>query len=99
MATIRAAWKRTIRVREYESETLELMVEKNVLDADDASHVAAAAQLDRDLALAGDALVAERLEVRMTTPEPKAGAPRARAGSPSLPMRSPAQPLAPDPLV
>lgn len=67
MATIRAAWKRTVRVKEYESETLELMVERDLSDTvlSQGEVIAVAVTLDRDLALAGDALVAERLQARV----------------------------------
>jgi hypothetical protein len=98
MATIRASWKRTVQVKPYESETLELAVEQDVditvggnsLDTAD-TLVKATAQLDRMLAGAGDALVLERLNLRVTeatseTTEPEPG-PKPRA-----PRRAPTEP-------
>ena len=68
MAMIKAGWKRTVRVKEYESETLELAVEKNIGDDfRDVDLVAHAKMLDKLLAEAGDALVVERLEARLAT--------------------------------
>jgi len=64
MAVIRATWKRTVRVREYESETLELTVERGWDEVNDGDAVKAAVDLDRELAREGDALVAERLSER-----------------------------------
>lgn len=71
MAMIRAAWKRTVRVREYESETLELAVERDWSETGTLDAVQAAVDLDRELALAGDALVAERLADRARSPSSK----------------------------
>lgn len=71
MATIRAAWKRVVQVKQYESETLELGVEQNYPEGDEengldvaARLVRASAELDRMLAKAGDALILERLQAR-----------------------------------
>lgn len=73
MATIRAGWKRVVQIRPYESETLELSVEKEV-NAPGMDLVAEAAAMDAILAKAGDALVLERLMERKscaTAPEPR----------------------------
>jgi len=62
MATIRASFKRVIRLREYESETIELSVERNhdeINDGDAVKH--GVANLYRQLAEQGDEIVAERL--------------------------------------
>lgn len=64
MATIKATWKRTVRVREYESETLELSVERNWDEVNDGDAVMASCALNRQLAREGDALVLERLSDR-----------------------------------
>lgn len=66
MAMIKAGWKRTVRVKEYESETLDLAVEENS-DLSGIDLIAKTVELDRLLALAGDALVVERLEARLAT--------------------------------
>jgi hypothetical protein len=61
MATIRASWKRVIRVAAYENETLELGVEMDA-DALAKNHpTEQVANLFRELVEQGDALVAERL--------------------------------------
>jgi hypothetical protein len=65
MATIRASWKRTVQVKQYESETLELAVEQEI-DVKGPETVECVANLDRTLAAAGDALVLERLNLRVT---------------------------------
>ncbi len=64
MATIRAAWKRTVRVKEYESETLEIALEENALDAPYGDPEVGVAALSRALAKIVDELVAERLASR-----------------------------------
>lgn len=71
MATIRAAWKRTVQIKPYENETLELAVEQtDILSTVTATRLTEAAQdLNRMLAAAGDALILERLQQR--TPEPE----------------------------
>jgi hypothetical protein len=67
MAMIKATWKRTVRIREYEGETLELSVERGWDELNDGDAVNAAVDLDRELARAGDSLVAERLSERLTS--------------------------------
>lgn len=68
MATIKAMWRRTVRLKEYESETLELEVERGWDEVNDGDAVRAAVELNRELAEVGDALITERLEERMKPP-------------------------------
>lgn len=93
MATISATWKRSVRVREYETETLELHVEKNV-DMPGVNLIEEVAALDGMLAAAGDALVVERMEARAATSAPQARRPAPRPSA--LPDGGP---MAPDPFV
>jgi len=95
MALIKAVWKRTVRLREYEGETLELSVERNWDEVNDGDAVKAAVELDRELARAGDALVAERLSERLV---PHASQDKPAARSPR-PGGFGSQPEAPDPFV
>jgi hypothetical protein len=98
VAIISATWKRTVRVKEYESETLELSVERNLDDAalSQEEVIAAAVALDRDLASAGDALVTDRLEARGQN----TSGPRNEVRSPAqLLAQKPQAPDDPDPLV
>lgn len=96
MATIRASWKRTVQVKPYESETLELSVEQNVDgdgprdDADAKVLVRLAQDLDRTLAAAGDALILERLNIRVVEATPGVEAPE--PGPVVAPVRRPARP-------
>jgi hypothetical protein len=60
MAKIKATWSRSIRIRQYENETLELGAEAEVLDAPAEALAEQAAGLFRALAARGDALVSER---------------------------------------
>ena len=92
MATVRAVWKRTVRVKEYESETLELMVEKDYTGHVDYL-VAEAVNLDRDLARAGDALVAARLCARVDAKDAPCGNERR---TPPSPVSRTSKPIAPD---
>jgi hypothetical protein len=100
MATIRAGWKRTIRVAPYENETLELGVEAGWDEVNDGPPENGAAHLNRQLTKIGDALVAERLaavpevrENRATVPDqPVASRSQAR----QLNVQRPAEP---DPFV
>lgn len=96
MATVRATWKRSVRVKEYETETLELMVEKdfNVVGL---NLVEEAVALDRELASAGDALVSERLEARIG-PDVQSP-PRGVDFSKRLKAGKPSGPSDPDPLL
>lgn len=64
MATIRASWRRTVQVKKFESETLELAVEQEI--APDADTVKSVQDLDRALSGAGDVLILERLQLRVT---------------------------------
>jgi hypothetical protein len=80
MAMIKVGWKRTIRVKEYESETLDLAVEENS-DLSGIDLIAKTVDLDRLLALAGDALIVERMEVRLSGAAP----PAERKAGPSAP--------------
>ncbi len=79
---IRAAWSRTIQVRPYESEKMELGVEGEYpVPGEEGGKVVAgkkareaALTIERDLAAQlaalGDSLVAERIKVRKAMPEP-----------------------------
>jgi hypothetical protein len=97
MARISATWKRSVRVREYETETLELFVERDFMDVPSENLVAAAVNMDRDLAHAGDALVAERLEARIGSDVQSP--PRGVDFSKRLKAGKPAGPSDPDPLL
>ena len=83
MATIRAAWHRTIQTKPYESEKLELAVESMFIPSvEGGGHdemLAAVATLSRDLTTVGDALILERLQAhgKGETEAP----PRSRQGS------------------
>lgn len=71
MAIIRASWKRTVQVKPYESETLELAVEQDASpDLKAVDLVAGVQQLDRMLAGAGDVLIMERLNLRVAEATP-----------------------------
>lgn len=61
---IKASWRRTVSVKPYETETLELSVERPYEAKDQMDLVGAAQALDQDLARAGDMLLVERLEAR-----------------------------------
>jgi hypothetical protein len=66
MALVKAVWRRTVQVKPYETETLELGVEKSASDQFGGDELVALAQgLDRILARAGDELVRERLAERV----------------------------------
>jgi hypothetical protein len=96
MSTISATWKRSIRVREYETETLELSVEKNEDDELGGSDLVALARLlDKALAEAGDALVAERLQARAEGMQGVAGKTPPARPRPSVQLLAP-KPQAPD---
>ena len=60
---VRAAWKRTIQVKPYESESLELAVEteESPVLATSESAVEASGALSRQLSALGDQLIAERM--------------------------------------
>ena len=66
-----ARWSRTIRVKAYESETLELSIDYG--DVDESSReddIGSVAGLARELAVAGDGLVAERLAMHASQTDP-----------------------------
>lgn len=69
MATISATWRRTISVRPYETETLELSVEQ---DTSSSHPVDRTAELSRELSSVGDTLIAERLRALGKVEEKKA---------------------------
>lgn len=69
MATIRASWKRTVQVKPYESETLELSVEQDGVEYETERLIMAVQDMDRTLAAAGDALIMERLALREVVPQ------------------------------
>jgi hypothetical protein len=97
MATIRAGWKRTIRVAAYENETLELGVEASWDEVNDGPIVAGVAALNRKLTKVGDALVAERLAA---VPEVNADTAQVQNVSKSVTRRLAVQrPTEPDPFV
>jgi hypothetical protein len=84
MATIKAKWHRSIRVRAYESELVELSVETTVDEVNDGPAVSNAAGLYAQLKKEGDKIVAEIL---------------AAGGSSDVPNISPQKPTEPDPFV
>jgi len=61
MATIKAKWHRSVRVRAYESELVELSVETTVDEVNDGPAVQNAAGLYAQLKREGDKIVAEIL--------------------------------------
>lgn len=98
MATIRAAWHRTIQTKPYESEKLELAVESLFIptSGDGAQGdqgpemLAALVALSRALSEAGDALILERLRAHKGMP---ASATEAARGAPGrVPTRPPDDP-------
>lgn len=69
---IRATWHRTIRVKQYESESLELAVEIPESDGNDL--LGAVEELSRDLSALGDRLVVERLRAHSSGQQGATGA-------------------------
>lgn len=69
---VKASWRRVVSVKPYETETLELGVEKDFGDGSTNADalVAEAVSLERVLAEAGDALLVERARDRRDATEP-----------------------------
>lgn len=92
MATIRAAWKRVIQVKQFESETLELATEYEVASPPEGDPVKGSQILARLLAEAGDALVLERLQGRETSGSGQTADPKNQVRRPANRQDTPPNP-------